>query len=290
METDWLDICRAGTWTASNGEDVTLTTDDLDNIVGSYNPKEREAPLVLGHPKDNDPAYGWVSRLRRAGEVLQACFSQVSDDVKKLVSAGSYKKVSIALFPDKKTLRHVGLLGAAQPAVSGLKSVKFQGDDEYVEINFSADGNNRDQKTRGGNIMDEKIKELEKQLAESRKAQELAAGELAQAKKDKEKADAQLSAFKGEQEKKEVEARINSLIEKNNILPADKPAVSAIAMSLGRDDAEIELTAGAGKKRVVDHFFEFMAGLPDRKMLGEFAAPNGKEGEPADTGDLAKHV
>ena len=53
-----LEIFKIGEHTSSNGETKSDTIKDLDKIVDSYNPKEREDPLVLGHPKDNDPAYG----------------------------------------------------------------------------------------------------------------------------------------------------------------------------------------------------------------------------------------
>jgi hypothetical protein len=98
--SDWIDLCRTGTWTAKDGRVVTLTAGDLDAIVSGYNPADREAPLVFGHPGDDAPAYGWVESLRRSGELLQGKITQVAEGVKELVAEGRYKKVSIALFPD----------------------------------------------------------------------------------------------------------------------------------------------------------------------------------------------
>ncbi len=136
--SEWVDICKAGTWTARDGRSVTLTEGDLDAIVSGYAPSEREAPLVLGHPADDAPAFGWVEALRRVGSVLQAKFKDVASEVKELVAGGRYKKVSIALFPDGVTLRHIGLLGAAQPAVSGLRSVRFEEGSEGITLEFSS--------------------------------------------------------------------------------------------------------------------------------------------------------
>ena len=160
--SEWIDLCRVGTWTARDGRKVTIMPRDLDAIVESYDPKEREAPLVFGHPKDDDPAYGWVEALRRSGDILQGKFTQVADGVKELVSRGRYKKISIALFPDGKTLRHVGLLGAAAPAVSGLRSVKFEAEEcdakvfEFSEEDF---GGKEDEMT---------VEELQRQLEEEK--------------------------------------------------------------------------------------------------------------------------
>lgn len=293
-ETNWIDICRTGTWTAKSGKEVILTESDLDNIIKAYNPDEREAPLVLGHPKDDasDAAFGWATKLRRVGETLQAKLKQVPDKLREMVDEGRYKKISVALFPDM-TLRHIGLLGAAQPAVPGMRNVKFA-NETYTEIEFSIDNKGAAHrapiKKEDDMEKDQKINELEQKLADGRKELEAAQSERDKAKADKEKSDAALSASRAEQKKKEIEARIDALIEKNNILPADKPAVSSIAMSLGKDSDEIELSAGSGKKPVLDHLFDFLAGLPDRKMLNEFSAPKAGEGDQIDTTDLAKHV
>ena len=33
-------------------------------MAAAYNPAQREAPLCIGHPKDNKPAWGWVQALQ----------------------------------------------------------------------------------------------------------------------------------------------------------------------------------------------------------------------------------
>ena len=49
---------------------------------------------------------------------------------------GLFKKRSASLTPDLK-LNHVGFLGAAAPAVKGLKDVEFTEDSEYSTIEFN---------------------------------------------------------------------------------------------------------------------------------------------------------
>jgi len=122
MDTGWIEIFRTGTWTDSAGRSRTWTKGDLARIAQNYDPDMREAPLVLGHPKDNAPAYGWVERLKVSGDRLYARLKQVPQAVKDLVAEGRYKKRSISLYPDG-TLRHVGLLGAVPPAIPGLKEI-----------------------------------------------------------------------------------------------------------------------------------------------------------------------
>ena len=104
---DWTDIARTGTFTAGNGQTVTLTGEDLDRIVTGFDERERRVPLVFGHPKTSAPAYGWVESFRRMGDVLQARFKQVHEDVKTLVRNGHFKNISISLSADNYySLKH----------------------------------------------------------------------------------------------------------------------------------------------------------------------------------------
>lgn len=140
-----LRIFRPGSHTTAAGQTIEFTAEHLAEIVASYDPQVHQAPLVKGHPKNDDPAYGWVDGLK-VGEdgMLHAEFSAVDTGVKDEVGKGRYRHVSAALFrpadrhnptPGKWSLRHVGLLGAAPPAVSGLGRVTFAADaGEFVEF------------------------------------------------------------------------------------------------------------------------------------------------------------
>ncbi|MDY6989228.1 MAG: hypothetical protein SWQ30_14350 [Thermodesulfobacteriota bacterium] len=120
----WIEVFKTGTHTASNGKTMTVSEADLDRIANQYNPKHHEAPVVIGHPKEADPAYGWVERLKRSGSTLLAKLKDLVPEFVELVKKGLYKKRSISLFPDL-TLKHVGFLGATPPAVKGLADVRF---------------------------------------------------------------------------------------------------------------------------------------------------------------------
>lgn len=134
-----IEIFRAGRHTDMHGRQIEFTRQDLADIAAGYNPGAIEAPVVIGHPKDNAPAYGWVSGLQVDGDVLSAQLHQVDADFASMVRAGRFKKRSASLYlpeakdnptPGKFYLRHVGFLGAAAPAVHGLKEVSFAGDDD----------------------------------------------------------------------------------------------------------------------------------------------------------------
>ncbi len=129
MTDEWIEVFRAGTHTAMNGTTKTWTEADLDHAVAAYDPAQHEAPLVVGHPKDNAPAYGWALAAKREGDRLLVKPGQMDPAFREMVKAGRFKKRSISFYADG-TIRHIGFLGAQPPAVKGLKDCHFAQDDE----------------------------------------------------------------------------------------------------------------------------------------------------------------
>ncbi|MCC7413329.1 MAG: hypothetical protein IT495_17065 [Gammaproteobacteria bacterium] len=123
---DWIEIFRGGWQTDSSGRRKFFTDSDLDSIVAHHDPAD-PAPAVVGHPRSDDPAYGWVSEIKRAGASLLAKFRDVAPQFESLVREGRFAKRSVALDPldGGYRLRHVGWLGAAAPAIQGLAPVRF---------------------------------------------------------------------------------------------------------------------------------------------------------------------
>lgn len=142
-----FEIFKPGTHTSASGATLSFSEADLEASVAAYDPAKHEAPIVVGHPKDNLPAYGWVSRLEYADGALVATPKDVDPAFSEMVKAGRFKKRSASFYaPDAKNnpvpgtfyLRHVGFLGAAAPAVKGLKDVDFASDDDGI-IEFTDD-------------------------------------------------------------------------------------------------------------------------------------------------------
>lgn len=135
---DWVEVFRGGVQTDSGGTTRQWTAADLDSIVANHAPDDA-APAVIGHPRNDSPAYGWVSALKRAGDTLLAKFTDVHPEFEAGVKSGAYRKRSIALdrAGDGFRLRHVGWLGAAAPAIPGLKTVAFQ--EAAPDFQFEAD-------------------------------------------------------------------------------------------------------------------------------------------------------
>ncbi|MDH5478645.1 MAG: hypothetical protein OEY50_09960 [Nitrospinota bacterium] len=129
-----VEIFRAGRHTAQNGAEVEITMADLAAAAKAYDPARSEAPVVVGHPSTQAPAYGWVKKLVAKGAALWAEMTQLDAEFAELVRAGRYKKVSASFYsplspdnpnPGKWYLRHVGFLGAQPPAIKGLQPVSF---------------------------------------------------------------------------------------------------------------------------------------------------------------------
>lgn len=141
-----IEIFRPGSHTAMSGEALQFGESDLRKSAEAYDPQLHEAPIVVGHPKTDQPAYGWVGALDYVEGALQAKPTQVDEQFAEVVKSGRYKKVSASFYrPDSPSnpspgvwyLRHVGFLGAQPPAVKGLKQVEFSGHDQgVVEIEF----------------------------------------------------------------------------------------------------------------------------------------------------------
>lgn len=134
---DWIQIFKGGKQVDSTGAEHDGDA-LIDKAVATFNAAEHEPPVVVGHPKDNAPAFGWVEGLKaehlpNVGKVLLAKFKEVVPEFESLVKAGSYKKRSAAFYPDGR-LRHVGFLGAMPPAVKGLADLKFEADEQYIEF------------------------------------------------------------------------------------------------------------------------------------------------------------
>lgn len=129
--TDWFDVFRCGTHLDHSGKWRTFTEADIDKAIASY--QSDSAPIVVGHPTLNAPAFGWIQQFRRQGSTLQARASRVADEFADLVKRGLYKNRSIS-FNSDGTFRHVGFLGAAAPAVKGLEDIQFADKGEFYTM------------------------------------------------------------------------------------------------------------------------------------------------------------
>lgn len=148
-----FEIFKPGRHTAANGATLDFSDDVLARSAAAYDPAVHEAPIVVGHPRDNAPAYGWVKSIDFADGSVTVEPDQVDADFEEMVQAGRFKKRSASWYlpgsaghplkgtPNHDTyyLRHVGFLGAMPPAIKGLKEVNFNEAEGYVEFSDGAE-------------------------------------------------------------------------------------------------------------------------------------------------------
>ncbi len=111
-----------------NNTTFTLSEGDLARIAAAYATSD-PAPVVVGHPETDAPAWGWVDGLRVVGDTLQAKLTRLDDAFRAAVEAGRYAGRSVAIDRDDTggwSLRHIGFLGGVAPAVQGLSPAMFR--------------------------------------------------------------------------------------------------------------------------------------------------------------------
>ena len=97
-----IHIFRVARHTSAGGTTFDFNDEPLRASAEAYDPAVHEAPLLIGHPSDNAPAYGWVSELSfwvselsfDEGAELEAEPAQVEAQFAGAVADGRFKKVS----------------------------------------------------------------------------------------------------------------------------------------------------------------------------------------------------
>ncbi len=98
-----IEIFRRGAHTDSHGSAAEFTDEILRASARAYDPSLHEAPITVGHPKDNQPAYGWVRALEYddSDGTMRADPHQVDASFTEMVNAGRFKKRSASFYrPD----------------------------------------------------------------------------------------------------------------------------------------------------------------------------------------------
>lgn len=147
-----VEIFKVGRHSPMSGETLEFFNSQLVEMADGYDTEGHRAPVVIGHPKTDAPAYGWVSKLRVEGDTLVADFEDIDPAFSELVKAKRYRKISASFYkPDapqnpnkgRWSLKHVGFLGASAPAVKGLKEAEFEagetgilsfGENDFVDL------------------------------------------------------------------------------------------------------------------------------------------------------------
>lgn len=297
-----IEIFRAGTHICDAGIVRHFSEADVVGMVQAYDPVIRQAPLTIGHPKDNLPAYGWVSSLAvNAAGRLTMDATQVQPQFAEMANSGAFKKRSSAFYapghPNNPTpkawyLRHVAFLGAQPPAISGLADFSASSDEGCV--NFSDSDLSSAEPAAGAitsmaslppstttlsptnQLTQEQLMDidLKKQLEAAQLKQAATDAALAAATKEAEEGKAKLASF-AEQAAKDRTAGFVSFAESVDaqvLLPKDRPMVVAALEALESAKPVSFAEGGATKTVSPSDWFKQLVQARDKAVsFGEHA-------------------
>lgn len=289
MDNKWIEIARTGTFTDSSGRPQTFTERDLAAIASAYDPTRRDAPLTFGHPaSDSAPAFGWAEQLKSEGGKLFARFRDVPEKVRELVAGGHYRHVSMSLMPDRVSLRHVALLGAAQPAIDGLAAVEFADGGNAITVDFAVRQQGDDSMTveelqrQIGQLQGQlealraENASLKKQADSHKQEKDKAEAAKTEAEQKAEKASADFAAYRGKIEGERREARVAALVKAGKVKPAEKAGVLDFAARLATQTGTVDFAAPDGrteKLSMEERYFRDLEARPADERGAEFSAP-----------------
>lgn len=162
-----FEIFRAGKHKGTGNKALShreWTSQELEKIANLYNEKIKSAPLVIGHPENNEPEYGTVKKVIYCKNALFA-EADVQPDLIKKIKEGRFSGISSSFYNIKSPnnpvkginfyLRHVGFLenGKQNPAVKemlppeiSVHNLSFNEqesdiflfcEDDYIDLNYS---------------------------------------------------------------------------------------------------------------------------------------------------------
>lgn len=279
---DGIEIFAAGVRTDDAGNTHTITEADLAATVSAYDPKLHDAPLTVGHPANDKPAYGWVAGLAvQPGGRLVMSTKDVEPQFAEMVATRRFSKRSAAFYsphhphnpkPGVWYLRHVAFLGAEPPAVKGLKDIQF-GEQAKAEglVCFSE---STPSIHKEHSMTPEEIQALKDKAA-------AAEAEAEKQRKAAADAQAQLTQFSEQQTQARRTADVQfaeAQIQAGRLLPKDKDALLGTLAAL--DAAKpVEFSEGGEKKTVApaDFVKALITNSKPQVQFGEHA-PGGAGG------------
>lgn len=262
-----------------------FTEADLDGMATSYDPAVREAPLCIGHPQDNLPAYGWVKTVAcNAAGALTIDTHGVEPQFAEMVAAGRFKKRSASFYPPQSPanptpgrwyLRHVAFLGAQPPAIAGLKDIQFsEGDADSGAVSFSEPVTHQESDDMSKELQDQLAK-AQADLAAANDAKAQAEARATQARSEAEAATAQAASF-AEAARADRKAGFVSFaeaqVQAGRLLPKDQAMAVATLEALA-DAAPVEFSEGGTTTKVgpAQWLQGLIAGAKPVVSFGEFA-------------------
>ena len=273
-----LEIFKPGTFVSVEGAKITFSAADVAATAAAYDVAKHKAPLVVGHPKMDDPAYGHAATLSlSSSNVLLAEPINVDPAFADAVNNERWDSISASFWsptnprnpvPGVFYLRHIGFLGAVPPAVPGLKQPSFADADDadLITINFADNQQEPAMQTElekhQQKLKDEQASFADQQAAAQKRADDLAAREKALAAKEQKAREDEINSF------------AEGLVKSGKLLPREQTGMVAVLAALPTDQ-EVSFADGDGKtvtQPTADVLRDFLSKLPARVDFAEHSA------------------
>ncbi len=247
-----IEIMIPGTFTSMEGVTISFSEADLAGIAAAYDAAANPAPLVVGHPKTDDPAYGWAKRVFVEGGKLYAEAGDIDPSFAEAVSAKRYSRISPRFYtkdqpnnpaPGNYYLKHIGFLGAQAPAIRGIRPVSFEEADGEGCLTFSQ---NLETETKDMSKPDDKPTPLEQTVNIGGKDVSFAEAQSALEKREADIA-AREKALVDQLAKDRHEANVSfceSLVTQGRVAPATKDKVVFLLDALSAAPEEVSFGEG----------------------------------------------
>lgn len=237
-----IEIFRAGDY----GEKGTYNEKEISQIAEDYDPAVHEAPVTIDHAQSG-PAFGWVEKVYKNGNMLIARLRNLNEKFVDLVKNGSFKKRSIELYKKLEAtgrpyLRALSFLGAKPPEVKGLADITFSEPAEFISLDFS-EGNSQIDYTDIKNT-------IESLLEEKKRVEE------------------RLHNFEQEKKREEIHSFCERLKSKGIFLPAWEE-MGIITFMENLNETEIFEFSEETKETPLNWFKRFIESLPQIIPMGE---------------------
>lgn len=274
---------RAGTWPAAPA-DLTISDAQIAATAAAYDPQRYHAPVVIGHPDQEDPAWGWVESASADARGLWLDVLLLPD-MAELVRLHRYRAVSVALWPPQASgnpapgvwsLKHLGFLGAVPPAVKGLDPVRLAAaaDDAHVFTLSCIGGNQMADQVDAQNAA--ALAEREQNLCERDRALADRERRLAEREHDLCERDRALTVRERHLAEREQQLRqqgferdLDAHVGAGRVLAADRAGLVALMERLAA--APAVTLAEAGEQPALELLRGFLGRLPARVDLSERA-------------------
>lgn len=281
-----LEIFRPGTFISAEGATLTFSASDVAATVAAYDVAKHRAPLVVGHPKMDDPSFGHASSLSLStSNVVLAEPINVDPAFADAVNNERYDSISASFWapnnprnpvPGVYYLRHIGFLGAVPPAVTGLKQPSFADADDadIITINFadSQEPTMTPEEKAALAAQQQKLKDDQASFASQQSEQQKQADALAA--REKALADKEAKARVDE-----INSFAEGLIKSGKLLPVEKTGMVALLGALPVEQ-EVSFADGDGKtvsQPSADVLRNFLSSLPPRVDFAEHSARQGDD-------------